>query len=480
MGKIVVIGLGPGDENLLTLEAVEHLKTEDRETHLRTVFHPTVSYLDKQGIAYESYDYMYEKQEDFADVYRGIAEDLVSVSKTKGLINYCVPGHPLIAEKTVDILIELEKSGEVELEIVQGLSFIEPVILTMQSDPVEGLKIIDGLDIKNQKVDINVDNLITQVYNRAKASELKLELAEVYGDEYEVDVIRAAGVKGQERVERLPLYEIDRLDWIDYLTSVYVPKVSSEQKELYDFNDFLSIMSDLRGENGCTWDIKQTHESLKRYVIEEAYELVEAIEEDDIDGIVEELGDILLQVVFHAQIGREEGYFNIWDVIGGISKKMVCRHPHVFGAGPSEKSWNELKAEEKSQQSHEERLKSVPKVLPSLLRSMKVQKRASDVGFDWDDIAGPKSKVEEELRELYDEMEKEDGDLEGEMGDLLFSIVNMCRFLNIEPERALYKATDKFITRFSSVEREVVKEGLKIEEASKEQLEMLWNSVKGR
>lgn len=480
MNKIVVIGLGPGDENLLTLEAINHLRSKGRETYLRTEFHPTVSFLSKENIEYESYDYMYEKSQEFSEVYRGIADDLVLKSKSKAIINYCVPGHPLIAEKTVDILIELEKAGQVQLEIVQGLSFIEPVILTMEKDPVEGLKIVDGLDIKRQKVDINVDNLITQVYNQTKASELKLELSEVYGDEYMVYVIRAAGVKGQERVEKVPLYEIDRLDWIDYLTSIYIPKVEAENKEIYDFNDFLGIMSDLRGERGCAWDIKQTHESLKKYLIEEAYELVEAIEADDIDGIVEELGDVLLQVVFHAQIGKEEGFFSIWDVISGISKKMVCRHPHVFGQGPSEKSWNELKAEEKSQQSHEERLKSVPKVLPALIRSMKVQKRASDVGFDWDNIEGPKSKVEEELRELYDEIEKENGRLEDELGDLLFSVVNMCRFLNVEPERALYRATDKFISRFSSVEREAITRGKEIESMSQDELESLWDKVKNK
>jgi tetrapyrrole methylase family protein / MazG family protein len=483
LNKIVVIGLGPGDENALTLGAVRNLEKK-RKTYLRTEKHPTVSYLEGEGIKYETYDHVYDSEEQFEDVYMSIAEDLIKKSEEYGTINYCVPGHPLIAEKTVDILLDMESAGKIDLEVVEGLSFIEPVILSMKTDPVEGLKIVDGLDLKSQKVDINVDNLITQVYNQTKASELKLELSEIYGDDYKVWVIKAAGVPEEEKKELVPIYEIDRLSWIDYLTSIYVPKVPKDKKSVYDFNDLLKIMEVLRSEEGCPWDIKQTHDSLKKYVIEEAYELVEAIEEENIDGIVEELGDILLQVIFHSQIGKEEGYFNVWDVVKGISEKMVNRHPHVFGDGKAEtdsdvkKVWDDIKASEKEQESHQERLKSVPKVLPSLIRSEKVQKRASRCGFDWDSVDGAIEKLKEEVGELVEEIKSDGGNIDGEIGDILFSIVNVSRFLNVDPERALYRSTDKFIDRFSKVESKVIASGKEMDKIGLEELEDLWIQVK--
>lgn len=483
MNKIVVIGLGPGDEDALTLGAVKNLG-EKRKTYLRTEKHPTVSYLSKEGIEYETYDYIYDSKEEFSEVYSSIVEDLIEKSKEYGIINYCIPGHPLIAEKTVDLLLKAQGENRVEVEIVEGLSFIEPVILSMNSDPVEGLKIIDGLDLKNQKVDISVDNLITQVYNQTKASELKLELSEVYGDEYEVYIIKAAGVPGQEEKVKTPIYELDRLNWIDYLTSIYIPKVSAQDKSVYDFNDLLKIMETLRGEDGCPWDIKQTNETLKKYVIEEAYELVEAIENEDVDGIIEELGDVLLQVVFHSQIGREEGYFNIWDVIKGISEKMIKRHPHVFEGGKAETSadvrriWDDIKASEKEQENHQERLKSVPKTLPALMRSEKVQKRASSCGFDWDSIDGAIDKLREEVEELVEEIKSGGENIEGELGDILFSVVNVSRFLEVDPERALYKSADKFIDRFSKVEDIVISSSRSIKDLGIEELDRIWKQVK--
>lgn len=477
MNRVYIIGLGPGNEDSLTLGAVRELES-GRKTFLRTVHHPTVKYLDDNNIEYQAYDGFYEENEKFEDVYGKISEDIILKAEEHKEINYCVPGHPLIAEKTVEILIEKQKQGEIELEIVEGLSFIEPMILSVNRDPINGLKIIDGLDL-SQKPDINFDNLITQVYNRERASELKLSLSEIYGDEYEVIVIRAAGMKDEKKVT-CPLYELDRFDWIDYLTSIYVPKVDPETKEIYDLNDLLDIMETLRGEDGCSWDIKQTHESLKRYLIEEAYEVVDAIDNDDIDGMQEELGDLLLQIVFHSQIGREEGYFNIWDVIKSISEKMINRHPNVFETSEHspDDNWDEIKAKEKRIESHTERLMSVPKSLPALLRSEKVQKRASKAGFDWEDYRGALAKTTEELNEVKTEIEKNGNNLTEEVGDLLFSVVNLCRFFKIDPERALYDSTDKFISRFEKVEEKVNSKGLNMENLELQELDSIWDEIK--
>lgn len=479
MNKIYVIGLGPGNEDSLTLGAVREMES-GRKTFLRTVHHPTVNYLDKNDMEYVTYDSFYENTEKFEDVYKSISDDIILKAEEHKEINYCVPGHPLIAEKTVELLLDKQKAGKIELEIIEGLSFIEPMILSVNRDPINGLKIMDGLDL-SQKPDINFDNLITQVYNRERASELKLSLSEVYGDDYEVIVIRAAGMKDEKKVV-CPLYELDRFEWIDYLTSIYIPKVSPIDKEVYNFDDLLDIMETLRGENGCSWDIKQTHESLKKYLIEEAYEVVDAIDNDDIDGIQEELGDLLLQIVFHSQIGREEGYFNIWDVIKSISEKMINRHPKVFDISEysPDDNWDEIKAKEKSIQSHTERLVSVPKSLPSLIRSEKVQKRASKAGFDWDDYRGALDKTFEELGEVKAEIEQNGDNLAEEIGDLLFSVVNLCRFFKIDPERALYDSTDKFIDRFEKVEQEVKADGAKMEDMKLDELDRIWNLIKNK
>lgn len=482
MGKITVVGLGPGDIGSLTIGAVEKISSGNKVL-LRTVNHPTVKYLDEKGIAYDSYDYVYENRGDFEEVYEYIVNDLVNKSKEFKDIIYCVPGHPLVAEKTVSMLIELEKNGSIELEIIPGLSFIEPVILAVGIDPVSGLKIVDGLNIHETIFDINIDCIVTQVYDKIRASELKLVLMEVYGDEHQVYVINSAGIKDREKIFKIPLYELDRIDEIDYLTSIYIPKI--ENKTRHDVYDLIRIMERLRGEGGCPWDSEQTHTSLREYVIEEAYEVVETINNDDMDALADELGDLLLQVVFHSQIGKEEGYFNFWDVTSNICNKLIHRHPHVFlnnranDASEALKSWNDMKAEEKSINSYTDRLKDIPKSLPSLMRSYKVQQRAADVGFDWNDISGAVEKLYEELDEVMKELKNKDKDsLENEIGDLLFAVVNVCRFVDINPENAINRAIEKFVERFEFIEAEGKRAGMDLKSMSLEEMDLLWNKAK--
>lgn len=483
LAKIVIIGLGPGSIGDLTLEAVDKIKNGNK-LFLRTEKHPTVEYLKNNNISYESYDYIYDEIEDFLQVYEKISQDLIQKAKKYDIINYCVPGHPLVAEKTVNLLIEKQKQGKIDLEIISGLSFIEQVITSLQIDPIDGLKIIDGLDIFSQKVDINTDNLITQVYNGIRASELKLELMDIYGDEYEVYVIKSAGIKGEEIKVKLPLYEIDRIEWIDYLTSIYIPKMKDSHKSRYDIYDLLRIMKRLRGEDGCSWDAEQTHESLRSYVIEEAYEVVDAIENDDIDGLIEELGDLLLQVIFHSEIGSDEGYFNFIDITTEICEKLIRRHPHIFDDNSSNsqkelQSWNDIKAKEKNMDSYTQRLESIPKGLSALMKSYKVQRRAADVGFDWDDISGALEKLYEELDEVKQELVGNDKyKLEEEIGDFIFSIVNICRFVDVNPELALNRTINKFIKRFEFIEFEGKKKGKDIKNMTLSEIEALWSQAK--
>ena len=230
---------------------------------------------------------------------------------------------------------------------------------------------------------------------------------------------------------------------------------------------------------------KQTHESLKKYLIEESYELCQAIDNDDIDEIIEELGDILLQVIFHCQIGQEEGFFDLKEVINGICTKLIHRHPHVFNEqdldmNDFEKTWEDLKQEEKGESSITEGLKRIPKYLPSLIKAEKIQNKAALVGFDLDNVDDVLKKIEEEYQELLDEHKV--GNIKyikEELGDLLFSIVNLARFLNIDPEEALNCTNQKFINRFEFMEDYSKSLDRDLKKMSLEEKDELWKKAKG-
>ena len=256
-------------------------------------------------------------------------------------------------------------------------------------------------------------------------------------------------------------------------------------KERYQFEDLLKIMEILRSENGCMWDRAQDHHSIRRNFIEETYEVCEAIDNEDVDLLREELGDVLLQVVFHTRIEEEKGTFNIDDVADGICKKLIYRHPHIFGsvdvASTEEilNNWDELKKAEKGQESTTDTLNSVARSLPALIRAEKVQHKAAKVGFDWDDISGALEKVQEELDEVK-RAANGDGDLPEEIGDLLFAAVNVARFADTDPEGALNATTEKFIRRFSYVERAAAAQGKSMEDMTLREMDDLWNEGKSK
>ena len=256
-------------------------------------------------------------------------------------------------------------------------------------------------------------------------------------------------------------------------------------KERYQFEDLLKIMEILRSENGCMWDRAQDHHSIRRNFIEETYEVCEAIDNEDVDLLREELGDVLLQVVFHTRIEEEKGTFNIDDVADGICKKRIYRHPHIFGsvdvASTEEilNNWDALKKVEKGQKSTTDTLNSVARSLPALIRAEKVQYKAAKVGFDWDDIRGALDKVQEELDEVKRAVNG-DGDLPEEIGDLLFAAVNVARFADTDPEGALNATTEKFIRRFSYVERVAAAQGKKLEDMTLREMDALWDEGKSR
>lgn len=256
-------------------------------------------------------------------------------------------------------------------------------------------------------------------------------------------------------------------------------------KPAYDILDLLQIMSLLRGENGCAWDREQDHHSIRNNFIEETYEAIEAIDREDATLLREELGDVLLQVVFHAQMESEKGVFDFRDVCDGICRKLIHRHPHVFGqaevtdARQVLENWEEIKRQEKAQDTATSTLEGVSPALPALIRSSKVQHRAAKVGFDYPQVEDALAHLKSEIAELEAAMTScNDEEISEELGDLLFSVVNVARKLGRNAEEALYRSTDKFIRRFSVMEQLAAGRGKDLTTYTLEQLDRLWESAK--
>lgn len=253
----------------------------------------------------------------------------------------------------------------------------------------------------------------------------------------------------------------------------------------YTFEDLREIVERLRGENGCPWDQVQTHQSMRGDFLEEAYEVIDAIDKNDIPNLQEELGDVLLHIVFHSSIEAGQGAFTLDDVIDGIARKMVYRHPHVFGdlhvenADEVLANWEKLKKKEKQTRTQTDVLKNVPDALPALTRAEKIQKKAANVGFDFNDTQQAMQKVQEEMNELTEAIQQgEETHIEEEFGDILFALVNVARFLKINPEFSLTKASKKFINRFECVENSALSEGRQLSEMTLEEMDLLWEKAK--
>lgn len=476
---IKIVGLGPGSTGDLTLKTLEYMKNA-KKVYLRTKKHPNVEYIENMGIEFETFDSMYDSADDFDDLYLKIAK----IVSNEDDVVYAVPGHPLVAEKSVGHIIRICEEAGKKYEVVTALSFIDAVITAIKIDPVLGLKVIDGLQLDIQEPDINVSNIVTQVYSPFIACDIKIKLMDYYDDEQEVYLIKAAGVDGLEKIEKMSLFEIDRIEWVDYLTSLYIPPCTVNRK--YNFNDLVSIMKTLRSENGCPWDREQTHESLEICLVEECYEVLDAIKNNDTENLCEELGDVLLQVVFHSEIAREYDGFSVKDVVHGITEKMIKRHPHIFEGEKCETSgevlltWDKIKMKEKSQDNYTRVLKDIPMSFPSLLRAQKLQEKAKKVGFDFPNIEDIIDKIREEFDEVLTAYKNgNNSEIESEIGDLLFAVVNFSRFLGLNSEICLTNTIEKFIKRFEYIETKVLESGKTLKDSSLEEMDRLWNEAKG-
>lgn len=484
MGKIMVVGLGAGDLQQMPLGIYQKLLKEKR-VFLRTKEHPVVKELEAEGFTYQSFDHVYETNEQFSDVYQEIVTELILMAKQEDIL-YAVPGHPFVAEQTVQLLLQQSSEHDISIEVVGGQSFLDNFYQAVQIDPIEGCQIVDGTALNRVELQIRHHIIICQVYDAFVASEVKLTLMELLPDDYPVTIVTAAG-SSQEQVTTVPLYELDRVTTLNNLTAVYVPPVKEEKLLYRDFGKLRDVIAELRGPNGCPWDKKQTHHSLKKYLLEEAYEVLDAIDEEDDDHLAEELGDVLLQIMLHAQIGEDEGMFSVDDVISSITEKMIRRHPHVFHTGNLEseaeviQQWDEIKRIEKADRNETEEsiLGGVPKSMPSLYRAAKLQKKAASVGFDWTEVAPIWMKVQEEIAEFMQETKEGNKDKAAkEFGDVLFAFVNLARFYNIDPELALQSTNEKFYRRFAFIEETLRQRGVSFQEVDLDYLDQIWEEAK--
>lgn len=354
MAIIHVLGLGYGTKKGLTLGVYSLLK-EVGHLYVRTANHPVVTELEAEGVAIRSFDAIYEGEETFQGVYEKIVAHLLEQAQKEGDIYYAVPGHPLVAEQTVKMLLDEAPSRGIEVKLEGGQSFLEPLFARLQVDPNEGCLILDGTALALEQLNPRLHQIITQVYDSFVASEVKLTLMELYPDDYPVTLVTAVGIEGEEEVLKLPLYELDRGFKTSNLACLYVPPAEEDRVLNRWYFHSRSLFRTLRGPEGCPWDKKQTHQSLRPYVLEEAQEVCQAIDEGDLFHLKEELGDLLLQVFLHAQIAEEEGIFTMEDVLESMNEKLIRRHPHVFGELKGKikdeeelaRLWREIKAKEK-------------------------------------------------------------------------------------------------------------------------------------
>lgn len=488
--EIIVIGLGSGTEDQLTLGAWKRLSSAKR-LWLRTERHPVVRYLEEQDITFGTFDSLYEEKEAFPDVYDAIADRLIQEAYSTGEeVVYAVPGHPMVAEQSVRLLQERCPEHGIGLTLLGGESFLDQAFVRLGFDPIDGFQLLDASGLTPARLQPELHTVIGQVYDAFVASDVKLTLMEVYPDDYPVVVGHALGVEGEESIVRLPLYELDRIDGYGNLSLVWVPGSGDPAFRQRTFDRLHEIVQILRSPEGCPWDREQTHTSIRQNFIEETYEVLETIDDEDPDAMCEELGDVLLQIMLHSQMEEEQGIFTVYDVIGEINEKLIRRHPHVFGtlgakdAEEALRNWDAIKKEEKRKKGIDTAslsvLAGVPRGLPGLMKAWKLQKKAAKVGFDWDKLEDVFAKVEEELLEVREAAalsEPADKSKE-ELGDLLFAVVNLARFLKVDPEEALELTNRKFTRRFHYIEEQLRLNGRNFDQTTLLEMEDWWQQAK--
>ena len=539
LATITIVGLGPGDAGLITRQAWE-LLAQTRVLYLRTAIHPTVAALPAQ-LELRAFDALYQSAGAFGEVYERIVAELLDRAAAGEEVVYAVPGHPLVAEATTRRLLARARERGIATRVVAGLSFVEPVCAALALDPLErGLQLIDALDLVPQQLDAiesagtalansaasdmpvparssgaawseiqgvgpytppllpfpllpSRPALICQLYNRRVASDAKLSLLERYPADHPATLVRAAGVAGDEQVWTVPLHQIDHQDALDHLTCAYLPPLAP-LADRRGPDGLAFVVARLLGPGGCPWDREQTHQSLRPELLEETHEVLEALDAGDADGLAEELGDVLLNVLMHAEMARQAGEFDSGDVYEHVASKLIRRHPHVFGdvsvsgSGEVLANWEAIKQAERAAGGKAPRgfFDGIPASLPALMAAQETIRKAAKAGFDSDDMQWIWDKLHEEIDEVraaafaepYPDAAARAARVEEELGDLLLATAKLSYQLKADAESALRAAGAKFRRRFARVQQILEQQGRELPALDDGEKEAVWQQAK--
>jgi tetrapyrrole methylase family protein/MazG family protein len=466
---ITVTGLGPGDFDRIPGAVRSLLLDPELTVVVRTIMHPAAEQLAGMR-EIVTCDDLYQARETFDDVYQAIADRVLDAAE-RGPVVYAVPGSPLVGEFAVRKLL----SSGVEIEVIPAESFVDAVLVEMGYDPFDrGLQILNGHRLPDPLV-LDKPTIVGHLDRPEILAEVAAQIARVLPEEAMITVLAGLGAGGAVRAE-VPPDDVDP-GLAGFRTSIFVDSTPG------GLVGAVRTMAILRRE--CPWDREQTHQTLVKYLVEETYELIDAVSRLDRDGpdwvgyaaVEDELGDVLLSVLFHAAIARENGAFDIDDAAEVMRQKLVRRHPHVFGqidvasAAEVKRNWDEIKDEERGE-TRQSQMDGVPTGMPAMQRASKIQNRAAKVGFDWPGAAEVVPKIREELDEL-EAVLTDDARVESELGDVLFSVINLARHLGLDGELALRQAIDRFETRFRHMESRGPVDGLSLD-----QLNQRWEQAK--
>lgn len=466
MSRITIVGLGT-NEDALTLGALRAAKAADKVL-LRTEQCAAAQVFKQESIVFETLDYLYEECEDFAELNERCAQAVMQAAGEADVVY----GVFDLRDASVSVLLGLCPDAR----LIAGPPEEGELFAFAQDDAL----LLNASDWEEFRLDAWHGVILREVDSRALACECKLKLCDCYPDDMTIAALLPEGIR------KIPLCEMDRMEESTYdhrLSFAIAPVRDIMQLSRFGVTQLMQVLERLRAPDGCPWDREQTHISIRQDLLEEAYEVADALDRDDMGALVEELGDVLLQVAFHARIGFEHGEFDLTDIASGICQKLIGRHVHVFGEMKAENSaevlelWQQVKMTEKGQETVADTMTAVAKALPALTRARKVAKRAAAVGFCAPDIAGSIAQVRSEIDEMQNEQPGTDA-AEMEMGDLLFAIADTAVKMKIEPERALEKATDKFICRFTQMEKRILESGRKPEEMTLAEMDAVWDEVK--
>ncbi|MGD8457653.1 MAG: nucleoside triphosphate pyrophosphohydrolase [Anaerolineales bacterium] len=477
---IILLGLGSGRPELVTHEAWSILNSIST-IYLLTTQHPVVQKLP-EDLQIHSFDEIFRSEEDNSSVSEQIIQTIMELGRRPEGVVYGIPGHPLVTEATGPEIYRQAKVEGLPIRLIEGVSLIDSYFSIIEMGKISKIVIVDAQELEKKYHPLfppNFPVLITNINSIGSLKKIKITLLTQYPPDHSVQLMKI-GRTSDPIVQHVLLDKIDQSDKIELLATLFLPPLGFHTS----YEEFQELISHLRSPDGCPWDREQSHQSLRRNLMEETYEVLEAIDRADVGMMQEEFGDLLLQITLHAQIASENEEFNMSDVIKGIYTKLVHRHPHVFGDEDIKdaqlviENWEKLKAIERGEEQKKEKglLDGISTSMPALAVADAYQRRAARVGFDWPGIEGVIEKVKEEIEEFL--IAKGKNASEEEIGDILFSIVNLARWVDVDPESALRNVNEKFRRRFTFIEEEAVNRGKQLIDLTLEEMDEIWERAK--